>query len=191
MWQCRFNCASQTLTLATGEDSLGIIIKNRIWFWPAAVLTVVLYYGSVLVYLLVWPLILLYSSILCLIGWLVLPARGKDVVLVSDGADGLDPGTSEIAALVAHRAMFLDYQERKKWKRWSLPVQFFDHFGPMSIPERFMPGLLPAVILLRKFRWPKTFSFGTRSREPVEKMNLLRSELTKIRSERSELPRVQ
>jgi hypothetical protein len=36
---------------------------------------------------------------------------------------------------------------------------------------------------LRKFRWPKTFSFGHGSREPVEKMNILRSELTKIRSE--------
>jgi hypothetical protein len=64
------------------------------------------------------------------IGWLVLPARGKDVVLVSDGADGLNPGTSEIAALVADRAMFLDYQEREKWRRWSLPAQFFYHFGP-------------------------------------------------------------
>jgi hypothetical protein len=173
------------------KKGLGIIIKNRFWFWPVAVLTVVLFYGSALLYLLVWPLILLYSSLLCVIGWVVLPARGKDVVLVSDGADGLNPNTSEIAALVTDRAMFLDYQERKKWKRWSLPVQFFHHFGLTSIPERFTPDFLPAVILLRTFRWPKTFSFGKRSREPVEKMNVLCSELTKIRSERSELPRVQ
>jgi hypothetical protein len=165
---------------------LGIIIKNRIWFWPAIVLTVVLYYASVLLYLFLWPLGLLYSSILCVIGWLVLPSRGKDVVLVSDGEEGLNPDTSEIAALVADRVMFLDYQERKKWKRWSLAVQFFDCFGPKSIPEHLTPGLLPAVILLRKFRWPKTFSFGKRSREPVEKMNLLRLELAEIRSKRME-----
>jgi hypothetical protein len=165
-------------------------IKNKIWFWPATFLAAVLFYATGLLYLLVCPLILFYSSILCVIGWLVLPARGRDVVLVSDGADGLNPGTSEIAALVADRAMFLDYQEREKWRRWSLPAQFFHHFGPRSIPERFTPGLLPAVILLRKFRWSKTFSFGHRSREPVEKMNILRSELTKIRSEQSEVPRV-
>jgi hypothetical protein len=65
-------------------------------------------------------------------------------------------------------------------------VQFFDCFGPKSIPEHLTPGLLPAVILLRKFRWPKTFSFGKRSREPVEKMNLLRLELAEIRSKRME-----
>jgi hypothetical protein len=169
---------------------LGIIIKNRIWFRLAIVVTVVLYYGSVLLYLFLWPLILLYSSILCVIGWLVLPARGKDAVLVSDGAGGLDRGTSEIAALISDRAMFLDYQERKNWKRWSLPVQFFDCFGPRSIPEHLTPGLLPAVILVRKFRWPKTFSFGTRSKEPIEKMNLLRSELTQVRSKRTEIPRL-
>jgi hypothetical protein len=160
---------------------LGIIIKNKFWFWPLVVLTVVLYYGSILLYLILWPLMLLYSSILCVIGWVALPATGKDVVLVSDGAEGLNPGTSEIAALVADRAMFLDYKENKKWNNWSLPVQFFHHFGPRSIPEFLTPGLLPAVILLRKFRWPETFSFGKRSRAPAEKMALLQSRLAKTR----------
>jgi hypothetical protein len=161
---------------------LGIVIKNRFWFWPAAVLAVVLYYGSILLCLLLWPLTLLYSSILCIIGWLVLPARGKDVVLVHNGADGLDGWMSEIEPLVAHRAMLLDYEDRKRWKRWSLPVQFYNHFGPLVLPQRFVPDSLPVVIVLNRFRWPRTFSFGKHSREPDEKMTLLRSELTQTRS---------
>jgi len=146
-----------------------------VWVWLAAVL----FYAWAFALLFLSPLIFLYMSFWCVIGPLLLARRGKDVVFVYNGTHQSGDQTSTLTSLVADRAALLDYAERRQWKRWSLPVHLYTLFGPMSIPQRLTPGVLPAVIVFRRFRWPKTFSFGQRSKELEERMVLLRSELAR------------
>jgi hypothetical protein len=68
-----------------------------------------------------------------------------------------------LAPLIEGRAVFLDYSQRRNWPWLSISTQLFHHFGPKPIPERFIIHHLPAVIVVRRFEWPKKFTFGERS----------------------------
>jgi hypothetical protein len=56
-------------------------------------------------------------------------------------------------------------------------VQLFELFGPHGKPERFTEFSLPAVIVFRELRRPKTFTFGSRPKDLEEKLERLRAEL--------------
>jgi hypothetical protein len=126
-----------------------------------------------------WPLFLLYRSVICVLAWFFRANPNRDVLLVYNGSSDLSESMSHILPLVKARAVLLDYNERKHWQWWSFPSQLFNCFGPRSIPERFTPGQLPAVIVFKKFQRPKKYLFGERSSDHEGSLARLRRELEK------------
>jgi hypothetical protein len=123
--------------------------------------------------------IYLYYLVLCVISWSVLPKRGKDIIVVSNGKRD-DAFENEVIPLVEDRALFLNYEERSSWPRWSLAVLLFHAFGPAPIPASFLPRCLPAVILVRKFTFRSQFSFGPLVMDRATKLHNLRSSLASL-----------
>lgn len=132
---------------------------------------------SILLYVVLSPLSYLYGLLLCSRVWIEWEKRGKDVLAVHSGGKHSEEWMSRIQSVVGTRAVVLNYDERESWDRWSLPAQLFQIFGPHAMPERFTPGNLPAVIVFKRLRSPKRFTFGKRSRQPEEKLERLRAEL--------------
>jgi hypothetical protein len=154
--------------------------RHEILFRLAIPFLFAAFYASVLLYLIFWPLLFLYGLVLCAISWIALPEMGKDIVAVRNGTEHSAAWMSVLEPLIERRAIYLDYDERTRWRRWSLPVQLFYRFGPKPIPELFMPHSLPAIIVLSKFQMPKLFTFGDRTSEPEKKLEQLRSLLTTL-----------
>lgn len=163
-----------------GRQTSGTILSGMKWREIPFRLKVVfsfaalLFYGSILLLILLWPLIFLYGWLLCVIAWIVLPRMGKDILVVRDGSERSAIWMSEIEPLVSDGALYLNYDERKTWRYWSLPVQLFYQFGPRPMPEFVTPRFLPAVIVFTKFHRPKRFTFGDRSRDPKQALEELR-----------------
>jgi hypothetical protein len=131
-------------------------------YLPFKVFTLLAYlisFASIFLWVIALPVIYLYHLLLCVTAWSVLSKRGKDIIVVSNGRLD-DAFENEIIPLIENRALFLNYEERSSWPRLSLPVLLFHAFGPAPIPASFLPRCLPAVILVRKFRFPSQFSFG-------------------------------
>jgi hypothetical protein len=79
-----------------------------------------------------------------------------------------------IREIVGERAVFLNYKERDRWDRSSLPVQLFHIFGPHPTSDRFMPNNLPpTVIVFRIMKAPRKFIFGNRAEEPEARLEQL------------------
>jgi len=133
-----------------------------------------------LLFVLALPLIPIYYFALCIGAWFVLPKRGKDVLVVSNGAVATEPWLPQIVSMVEGRALFLNYEERKTWPRWSLSVLLFHAFGPAAKPTSFMPHVIPTVLLIRRFRWPAQFSFGERAVNKEARLEELRSALRSV-----------
>ena len=123
------------------------------------------------------PLIFLYCAALCVGAWFVLPNQGKDVLVVRHGKSNFDPWLSQVMPIVEDRALFLDYETRESWPRWSIPVKLFHTFGPTAKPVSSLPDFLPSVIVVRKFHWPTQFDFGARSLYKETNLEKLRSAL--------------
>jgi hypothetical protein len=141
---------------------------------PVIVLISVL---SILLYVMLSPLIYLYGLLLCSKVWIEWEREGKDVLIVQADSIHSREWMSRILPLVGGRAVLLDYSQRDRWERWSLPVQLVEIFGPHGVPERFTVHSLPAVILFRKLRRPEKFFFGGRSKNCEEKIERLRAAL--------------
>jgi len=137
-------------------------------------LTAVLFYASILLYLLLYPLIYLYSRLLCVVSWYSLPTD-TEILVVHDNSEHSSKWILRILPILTVRSTYLNWEENKDWRRWSLPVQLFDLFGPRPIPQFVMPHSLPAVMVFMKFHVPKLFTFGDHSREPETKLEELRS----------------
>lgn len=132
--------------------------------------------ASVLLWVIALPVIYFYYLVLSVVAWSVLPKRGKDIIFVSNGKLD-DAFGNEITSLIENRALFLNYEERSTWPRWSLAVLLFHAFGPAPKPPSFLPRYLPAVIVVRKLRFPSQFSFGPFARDRATKLQSLRSAL--------------
>jgi len=115
--------------------------------------------ACVLLWVVALPLIFLYYAGLFAIAWSTLPQRGKDMIVVSNGKSD-ELFEKEIIPIVQDRAFFLNYEDRSNWSRWSVPVLLFRAFGPTPIPASFLSKCLPSVVLIRKFKLPRQFSFG-------------------------------
>jgi hypothetical protein len=131
---------------------------------PLVLLTIVL----LPVLLLLYGLYLLALNALIRTLWL---PRGKDVLLVySDSPIWQDYMTREILPLVKHRAKVLNWSERKRWPRWSLPVRVFHiysgsrDFNPIVIV--FPP--FEKAVLFRFFPAFQEFKHG--KPDPLERM---------------------
>lgn len=123
------------------------------------------------------PLIPVYYSSLCIGSWFFLARFGKDVIVVSNGEADAEPWLSQITPMVKERALFLNYEERQNWQRWSLPVMLVDAFGPSAKPASFIKYSLPAVLLMRRFRLPTQYSFGERALDKQTKLDELKAAL--------------
>jgi len=134
----------------------------------------VLFYASILLYLLLYPLIYFYSRLLCVVSWYSLPTD-KGILVVHDNSEHSSEWILKILPLPTERSSYLNWEDHKNWNRWSLPVQLFHQFGPHPIPQFFMPHSLPAVLVFRKFHAPKLFTFGDLSREAERKLEELHS----------------
>ena len=139
---------------------------EKLPFPVVAALGATLFYLSVAIYIVFLPLIFLHSALVCILGWFVFAKRGKGLIIIHSSTDRSAEWLSRLRSLADPGTMFLDYDDRRNWKSLSFPVRAFEAFGPRSIPEQFTPGLLPAIIVLKKFRWPRTFAFGPRCQEP-------------------------
>lgn len=129
----------------------------------------------VLLWLISWPFFLVYGFFLSAIATYALIRKGRDIVIVQNG--GSDPVESlrrlQDLNLSKDRVLILEYADHKIWSWWSLPARLFWAFGPIPIPARFTADYLPAVLLLRSFRRPKTFSFGRLSKDRDSKFDEL------------------
>ena len=136
------------------------------------------FYSSILLYVVLSPFIYIYGLLLCSKVWIEWSRQGKDLLVVHTDGKYSDEWMSRLSPLIANRAVLLNYGERDRWLRWSLPVQLFEIFGPKSIPEFFRKHSLPAVIVFRRLRLPQTWTFGERSQEREEKLEQLRAQLS-------------
>ena len=85
--------------------------------------------------------------------WLWWLPKGKDVLFVSSESPvWKDYMEVQILPLVAGRAVVLNWSERKKWSRWSLPVRAFRVFGGWR-------NFNPIIVLFRPFRRARIFRF--------------------------------
>ncbi len=137
------------------------LLENKLPFWFVVPVAALLFYASWFLILLSFPLVYLYGYAflfpLVRSKW---GKAGKDVLVVSTNTADAQEWAAKIVPLVESRAVFLDYDERDRWNRWSLAVQLFGWFSPLAIPDIFSRGWLPAVILIKPKKKPKRSLFG-------------------------------
>ena len=98
-------------------------------------------------------LYLLNRVLLYVLVWLLWVPRGKDILLAySDSAIWHEYMTTQILPLVRKRAVTLNWSERHRWSRCSLPSRVFHCFGGRR-------EFNPLVILFRPFRRARFFRF--------------------------------
>jgi hypothetical protein len=105
---------------------------------------------------------MLYKTALCMVCWYALPKRGKNVLIAYTEKQKSSPWLAAITPLVEGKTMDFNYDEPASWRFWSIPPQFTSR-------------TLPAVIVFRKFKWPRKFSFGVFSKNPEETLVALRA----------------
>ena len=112
-----------------------------------------------------------YRALLYLLVWALWLPKGQDVLLVySDSPTWHEYMTTQVLPLVQDRAVVLNWSERKKWSRWSLPVAVFHHFGGAG-------DFNPLVVLFKPLRIANTYRFWSAFKdwkrgykEPVERL---------------------
>jgi hypothetical protein len=105
------------------------------------------------------PFILTYYLILRSAVWVRWNRRGKDVLVVFSEGPTCRERMSRIMPLVGSRSELLNWSERTKWNRWSLAPQLFAFYRFLG-PQPFqMESALPAILVVRKFHWPRSFDF--------------------------------
>jgi hypothetical protein len=140
---------------------------RRIWLtdWESRrIAIVVLSWWALL--LLFSPLILLYGfTLLCRV-WFNWKREGKDVLIVLSDSQGSHRRMERISPLVKDRAKFINWSKRASWRRLSLGPQLFYYFYCFFGPPPFArERSLPAVIVFRRLRLPRSFSFYGQSTE--------------------------
>jgi hypothetical protein len=113
--------------------------------------------------------------LLILLSWL---PKGKDTLLVySQSPIWHDYMTTQILPLLKDRAMVLDWSERKKWRKYSLPVLAFRLLGGYR-------NFNPLVIHFRSFRRAKLFQFWSAFKDwkhgKTEAVEQLRRDLVSV-----------
>ena len=152
-------------------------VLNKLPFWVVLPFIVSISVLSVLLYIAFLPLAYLYGLLLRPMVWIEWEKRGHDVLVIETESDHSRQWMARLSPLITNRAVHLNWKQRKTWDRWSLPVQLFELFGPHGKPEQFTELSLPAVIVFRQLRRPKTFTFGSRPKDLDVKFESLREEL--------------
>jgi len=116
-------------------------------------------------------LFILYKATLYLLVWTLWLPRGKDILFVySDSPIWREYMATEILPVVQERAVVFNWSEREKWRRWSLRVAVFRHFGGGR-------DFNPLVVLFRPVRLARVFRFWSAFKdwkrgytEPLERL---------------------
>ena len=96
---------------------------------------------------------LAHRAVLYALVWLLWLPRGKDVLLVhSDSPIWHEYITTQVLPLVQPRAFVLNWSERKRWPRLSLPVVVFRSFAGRR-------EFNPLVVVFRPFARARYFRF--------------------------------
>jgi hypothetical protein len=96
---------------------------------------------------------LAYSALLTVLVWLIWCTRGTDTLIVySDSPNWREYMLENILPRVQHRAVVLNWSERRLWKRYSLPVVLFHWFAGSR-------EFNPVAIVFRPLQVPRTFRF--------------------------------
>jgi hypothetical protein len=117
----------------------------------------------------------LHRVTLYLLVWVVWLPNGKDILFVySDSPIWKEYMTQQLLPLVQERAVVLNWSERSKWRKWSLPVRILRSIGGGR-------EFNPMVILFRPLRPALTFRFWAAFKEwkhgEPESVERLRNEL--------------
>ena len=142
-------------------------------------LSAIVWLPFLLLWLILWPFGVLYNFVLCVIATQALVKKGQNVLFIHNSSGDRGEYLARLQELGLRKGspLVLDYANHKNWSRWSLPTRLFWSFGPIPKPDIWIPHYLPAVLVLRKFRRPKTFSFGKMSKDPNLQFERLISEL--------------
>jgi hypothetical protein len=153
----------------------GAISRIPFKFW------VPIYYLITFLWLVLWilvsPFIFAYRLALSVVAWFAM-SPGKDIVVVTNDSEVCKSWMPQLMPLIGERGVFLNYDERRSWRRWSLPVRLFHAFGPAPTAQTFLPHSLPVVIVVKNFRRPQLFSFGSLSKDREVMLEKLWSALT-------------
>jgi hypothetical protein len=118
----------------------------------------VLWYLSVALLIACIPLVFLHRVLVCVLGWFTIANQAKRVLVIETKTEHSAQWIARIRALTDGRETLLDYDDRSNWSYWSFDVHLFNAFGPIAIAQFFTPRALPAVIIIKKFRWPRMFA---------------------------------
>lgn len=147
-------------------------------FW-IQVVNFLVWFPIVVFYLVSWPFRSAYAAFLCCLAWYRLAPGDNFVVVIHDNKKDADGYLKRfLGAVVVQPACLLDYQERKSWPTWSLPVRLFWTFGPIPLPPMFLPNYLPAVVLIKRFKRPRNYSFGKMARDRGANWERLQADLS-------------
>jgi hypothetical protein len=133
-----------------------------------------LFFSSILLFVVLSPFIYLYGLLLCSMVWIDWSKKGKDLLVVYSSSEHSEGWMTRLSPLIQDRAVLLDYTTRKTWPRTSPEVLLFEIFGPRPTTEFFLQFYLPCVIVFPMFRRPITFNFGTHPKDREERFEQLR-----------------
>jgi hypothetical protein len=138
-------------------------VTNARTHWPLKVLLVILapiVFPLIIFWLLILAVVVPLSYLLLYLSiWSFWLTHGKDILFVySDSPIWREYMLSEMLPLVKSRAVVLNWSERSTWKRWSLSVLAFRHFGGRK-------AFNPLIVVFRPFRLAQKFRFWSAFRE--------------------------
>jgi hypothetical protein len=93
----------------------------------------------VLLLILALPFIFVYRFALSILAWFAM-SPGKNIIVVTSGSQTCKSWLQRLMPLIGERGVFLNYEERRNWLRWSLPVRLFHAFGPAPTAQTFIPN---------------------------------------------------
>jgi len=150
---------------------------NKLPFWLLIPFIVTISALSVLLYIVLSPLAFLYRLLLRPMVWMEWEKQGIDALVIDMDSAHATEWMSRLRPLVSGRATFLNWSHRQEWDRSSLPAKLFQEFVPRGKTESMTMRYLPAVIVFRKLRRPRLFTFGARSKDIEERLEQLRAAL--------------
>jgi hypothetical protein len=148
-------------------------LLNKIPFPALVPFFYLLWFSSILSFLVLSPVMYLYGMLRCAEVWIDWKKRGKDVLVVELDSPHSREWVSRLSPMISNRAVFINWSDRNNWEPSALGVQLFRVFGLQGIPEQFTAHSLPAAIVFRTFRRPMVFTFWERSRDREKKVGEL------------------
>ena len=147
-------------------------LARRVWQAAVIILLLPVLLPLIILSLTFW---LLHRVTLYLLVWVLWLPKGKDILFVySDSPIWKEYMTQQLLPLVQERAIVLNWSERSKWRKWSLPVRVLRSIGGGR-------DFNPMVILFRPLRPALAFRFCSAFKDwkhgEPESVERLRNEL--------------